>query len=468
MTWLDRLTAVFRSKGATEGAYRPGPWLVDSGWLPHAWGQYWNYWQMGYDPLPFGRSAMVEACVAAYAQTVAMCPLYHWRELANGGRERITTSALSRINRAPNDYQSRSDFLMNIVRSLYLDGNGYALALRNDRFEISSLHPMNPRACRGYSVNGDTYYELGGNAVIDSRFAALELDRSMLRAVPARDVLHVKLDHVHDVLHGESPLLAAGMAVAASNAALAQQIAFFSNQSRPSGVLQSDLTMTAAQVAELRARWDEQVKGLSAGGTPILTHGLKWNAVGVSAKDTQLAEALKLSDAQIAQVYRIPLAIVGSEQQPMGSTEALMNFWLNGGLGFALDRVELAIDKLFGLPATTNEYSEFDVQTLLRAAFKDRIEAFARGTIAGIYAPNEARAEFSLPAAEHGDEPRVQQQVVPLSFATEPPQPPTPAEPVSAADDEDEADELDDDEKTALLAFRISKQMEQARCMIAT
>src|SRR5262245_3909906 len=255
MTWLDRLTAVFRSKGAQEGAYRPGPWMVDGGWLPHAWGQYWNYWQMGYYPLPMGTSARVEACCAAYAQTVAMCPLYHWRELENGGRERVTTSALSRINRAPNDYQSRSDFLMNIVRSLYLEGNGYALALRNDRFEIASLHPMNPRQSRAYSVEGEIYYELGGNAVIDNRFAALGLDRGALRYVPARDVLHVKLEHIRDVLHGESPMMAAAMAIAASNAVMAQQIAFFTNQARPSGVLQSDLTMTKAQVDDLRARW---------------------------------------------------------------------------------------------------------------------------------------------------------------------------------------------------------------------
>jgi phage portal protein BeeE len=65
----------------------------------------------------------------------------------NGGRKRVTNSALTRILKRPNPYQSISDFLLNVTRSLFVDGNAYAVALRNDRFEISELHLMNPRQC---------------------------------------------------------------------------------------------------------------------------------------------------------------------------------------------------------------------------------------------------------------------------------------------------------------------------------
>jgi hypothetical protein len=81
---------------------------------------------------------------AGYAQTVAMCQGDHWRSNDRGGRDRVTNSALSRILRKPNSYQSISDFMLNTTRSLYLDGNAYALALRNDRFEVAELHLMNP------------------------------------------------------------------------------------------------------------------------------------------------------------------------------------------------------------------------------------------------------------------------------------------------------------------------------------
>src|SRR4029077_14025987 len=89
-----------------EGQPKQGPWLMttgqNQGWLPQEWG-YWNFWQMDLDPLAAGGWAFVEACVAASAQTIAMCPGDHRRALPNGGRERVTSSALSRILRRPND-----------------------------------------------------------------------------------------------------------------------------------------------------------------------------------------------------------------------------------------------------------------------------------------------------------------------------------------------------------------------------
>jgi hypothetical protein len=92
-----------------------------------------------------------------------------------------------------------------------------------------------------------------------------------------------------------------------------------------------------------------------------------------------------------------------------------MNFWIGGGLGFALNQVELAIDRLFGISKNDGEYSELDSSILLRSALKDRIDGLARAVQGGIFSPNEARARESLPAAKEGNEPRVQQQVVPLS-----------------------------------------------------
>ena len=80
--------------------------------------------------------------MSAYAQTVAMCPGDHWRLNTKGGRTRVDNSSLARLLRHPNDYQSASDFLLNATRMLYLEGNCYALALRNARYEVDELHLM--------------------------------------------------------------------------------------------------------------------------------------------------------------------------------------------------------------------------------------------------------------------------------------------------------------------------------------
>ena len=370
-----------------------------------------NWWQMGGSLQPYGGcSAMVEACVGAYSQTAAMCPGDHWRLLSDGGRERVTNSALARILRKPNDYQSISDFMLNLVRWLYVDGNAYALALRNDRFEISELHLMNSRQCMAQlGEDGSIFYHLGGNGIVEQRFGN--------PIVPARDVLHVRLHAPRDPLKGVSPIVAVALDLAARDAALNQQVSFFLNQARPSIMLATDTILTRDQVTELRNRWNEQTRGENAGGTPILTAGLKPLTVSTTAQDAQLAETLKMTDQNVALAFRVPLQVLGIGGTPYASTEMLMQSWIATGLGFALNHVEEAFGQLFRLKGQPDEYLEFSTKSLLRSALKDRIEALARGVQGGIYSPDEARAEEELAAVPggYGSEPRVQQQVVPLS-----------------------------------------------------
>jgi phage portal protein BeeE len=138
----------------------------------------------------------------------------------------------------------------------------------------------------------------------------------------------------------------------------------------------------------------------------------------VAAKDAQLAEILKISDEHIALAFRIPQQILGyGAHVPRGSAEVLMSEWIATGLGFALNHVEESFGVLFALRGQPDEYVEFSTDALLRSAFKDRIEGLARAVQGGIFSPNEAREREDLPSVAYGDEPRVQQQVVPLSAA---------------------------------------------------
>jgi HK97 family phage portal protein len=416
---LDRIFRPFvtRAVGSPlEGQPRPGPWYlpVTGGHLPAEVGKYWNWWQMGYDVQSYSPSAMVEACVKAYSETIAMCSGSHWFLEDNGGRERVTTSALSRILKKPNSYDTASDFILNLVRDLYIDGNAYALALRNDRYEITELHPMEARVSSPQvAEGGEVFYRLGGNVVIDRLIDMANI------YVPARDVLHVRLNtSPYNNLKGESPLLALARDLAATDAIAAQQLQFYLNQARPSIVLTTDMILDKDQVNQIRDRWNEQVRGLNAGGTPILTAGLKPQTLSATAEQSQLADIMKLTEQHIAMAYRIPLQLLGLGGSPFGSTEALMQYWLATSLGFALNHVEEAFDKLFDLKGQPDEYTEFDTSALLRSSMKERIESFARGVQSGIYSPNEARAEEDLKRVPFGDEPRVQAQVVPLSAAT--------------------------------------------------
>src|SRR5215831_557052 len=76
------------------------------------------------------------------------------------------------LHLAPHSYR----FMLNLVHSLYREGNSFALVLRNERFEVASLHLMNPQQSSPFVVrnedDGDAeiFYRLGGNAVVDGMF----------------------------------------------------------------------------------------------------------------------------------------------------------------------------------------------------------------------------------------------------------------------------------------------------------
>jgi HK97 family phage portal protein len=405
---------------AVEGGWHEGPYYlpISGGWLPQ--GAATNWWQEGFYVQPLGtRQAVVEACVSAYSQTVAMCPGSHWRLNNKGGRERIDNSSLSRVLKKPNAYQTMSDFMLNLVRQLYLDGNAYALGLRNDRFEITELHLMDSRLSfpRVAPETGDVFYRLHGNTVMEYETGGLPL------TVPQRDVLHVRLHADRNrrypfPLWGQTPLLAALTEMGLSETIMQQQSTFYSNQARPSAVLSTDLILDKDQVQSLRDRWEEQSKGLNQGKTPIMTAGLKVQPWGAPPRDAQIAEILKVAEQHIALAFRVPMQVLGLGGTSFHSTEALMQFWIATGLGFALNQIEEAFGLVFMLKGQPDEYVEFDTAALLRSAQKDRIEALARGVQGGIYSPNEARELEGLDRVKAGDEPRVQQQVVPLSAAT--------------------------------------------------
>lgn len=377
---------------------------------------------------------MVEACISAYAQTVAMCPGDHWYRQDDGGRKRVATSALTRILRQPNDYQSISDFLLNLTRRLYAQGEAFAFAVRNDRSEISELHLMQFGMAM-VAVDGSIFYNLSGNEIAERRF-------DLSAPIPARDVLHVRLHTPRHPLKGVSPILATTLDRALSGAALNQQVTFYLNQARPSFMLETDQQLTKEQSAELRQRWNEQTHGANAGCTPILAWGLKAKEVSKTAKDGELAEILKMSDQAVALAFRLPLQVLGVGETPFASTEALMSSWKASGLGFALNHIEEAFGQLFRLKGQPDEYVEFDTSALMRSNFKERMEGWAIATKSGI-AINEFRNAEGFPSVEFGDGPRVQQQLVPLSYgaAMQPPQPTPPLPSV---------DPLEDDQKNII------------------
>jgi HK97 family phage portal protein len=431
------LARIGKSFGWTSS---PGPMSVPGnmsmdGWIPLSWPT--NFGQVAFDPIDTGGvNSVVYSCIMLYARTIAQLPGQHLRRQANGAWQPVENTALARILIQPNSYQTPSDFMTNMVVALLAEGNGIAVGFRNDRYEITELHQLPWRHCMPMFApeTGDVFYSIGGNpAIAYAQDPAFQNGERWV--VPQADILHFRGPaDPRNPLVGESPLIAGGLPIAMNTGGAAFYRSFFRNMSRPSGVLRTDMTLTKAQVDELRARWEEHTKGPGIGGTPILTAGLDWKQTGFNAADAQIAESMKYAVADIARLFGVPLALIDDMSgSTYSNVENLIMAWLRQGLGYYIKHIEYAYDQTFRTLGSFTDETNFDVDQLLRPDFKSRIEGLTKAVQGGVYSPNEARKKEGLAPATDGDEPRLQAQVVPLSAWDKASAQPAPSAPAAAA-----------------------------------
>jgi len=434
MTIISRIKSLFGRDdiGATG----------DKTWINHSFD--WNFWQEDQHQGQGVTNTAVESCVSAIAQTIAQMPLQHWKINADGGKTKIS-GYISELLRRPNAYQTQTDFILNLIRSELLTGNGVAYATRQGA-KINGLHLLPGGSAAPYidPLTQAVFYSVSGNPLIYTEGGVM---------IPARDILHIRSNTPNNPLIGETPLYAAGMAAAAGNSVQRHNAHFTSNMARPSGVMSTDMKMTAAEVKILRDSWNNQTTGKNAGGTPILTHNLKWDNMSMSAVDAEMIALYQMTVLDIARVFRVPPTVIGvMESATFNNVETMMKQWLSTGLGYTIRHIEETIDRLFDLPA--DQEIRFDTDILLRSDFAGRMDGLSKGVTAGIFSPNEARRKEGLPEAENGDEPRLQQQVVPLSYHyLNPPEPNTPAI------DNEPGDETTDEEKILIAADTLRRAM---------
>ena len=404
-------------------------WVVtDQGLMNTSWDAGW--WQQDLKPRSGGLNETVEACVSALSQTVAMCPVNLLQDNPDGQAERLTGALPERVLLNPNEYTTRSTFFNQIIRSIYFSGNGYAVAVRDGNRAIKNLYVTDPRSIQGIidPESGDVFYWSSPNQ-------GQKYNPETDTIYPSRDVLNIRINpRQGDPLKGDTPITAAANSIAANSAITGHQSKFFNNMSRPSGVLSTEQNLTKDQMLQLRDAYYAQSTREDSGKVPILGQGLKWAPMSLSSQDSQLVEAFGMTVQNISSVFRVPLPLVNSLQNStFNNTESMMSWFLASGLGFLLEHIELELNKLFQLPI--NQRLNFNTRALLRSDYKSRIDALSVGVINGIYSPNEARALEGLGAVADGEEPRVQQQVVPLSaWDQEPPEPePAPEPDVMAA-----------------------------------
>ena len=415
-----------------------------------------QWFQMGDGP-PSSHEAMavstVYACVKLISEEMARLNIDHLKPGDNGGIEKVTQSAPFQVLRNPNRYQTRSDFILYMMMQLLLTGNAYAIATRDRRGAINSLHPLPGKSATPHVVpdTGEIFYHFSSFDVSASEIG----DGGTM--IPQRDVLHIRHFTPTHPLIGMSPLVAAAMAMSKQMNINLDSAEFFANMSKPAGLLTTPKPLNKEAAKRLKKAWEEAQNGK----TPILDNEITYQSFTMSAVEAELILQFNLTVKEIASVYRVPLNMLGEpDSGKLNNVEHMQRMFVVSTLGFHLVHLETAFDKFFDVKV--GEAIKFDLESgMMRSDLKSRMDALSVGVKGAITTPNEARAKENLPPVAGGDQVFLQQQNWPIEMlgsnsgdAVEKPSDSNDDDDDPGSDDDD-PDNIDEEEQERALAEMI-------------
>ena len=318
--------------------------------------------------------------------------------------------AFTPVLRKPNRYQTRIQFFAQWVISRLLAGNTYVLKQRDARGVVVALYILDPGRVRVLvAPDGAIYYELRGD-----NLAGLQENTV---TIPASEIIHDVCIPLYHPLCGVSPVVACYAAAAQGLAIQANATKFFSNGSRPGGVISAPGLIKEDVAKRIKEFWDSNFTGANAGKVAVLGDGLKFEALDiVSAADSQMIEQLQWSAKTVCSCFHVPPFMIGIEATPAyNNVEALNQQYYSQCLQVIFESIELLLDEGLGLTKVADRIlgTEFDLDNLLRMDTATKVKTVIEG-LRGLFTPNEARLKFDLPPQEGGDSVYMQQQMFSL------------------------------------------------------
>ena len=389
MSLWTRIAAAVRNKdGTPEEWFREfGSATTSAGGIPVT---QWSALQV----------ATVMSCVSILSEDVAKLPVHVYKPRINGGRDVVTDHPLEKLFARPNGFQSRFEFIEQMQAALLLRGNAYAPIIRDGRGRPVALIPVNPdRVTIFEAQDGQVFYRVACRGPHD-----MAMLKSLPEMIAAEDMLHVRWMALDNSLYGASRISLAreSIGLALSQGQLAGRLS--ANNTNLGGVLQTDKKLTPEAAKRISQDWQKLKAGLNnAGNVAVLEQGLKWEALGMTAKDAEFITSRGFSVEELGRIFRMPPHKLGVAGKGNGSTiEQLDQDYMNNTVSAYLERWEAKLSECFGL-AEQGLFVEFDITKFLRASISSRYAAYRVGIVGMFLTPNEARRAEGLPDVTGGD-----------------------------------------------------------------
>lgn len=314
--------------------------------------------------------------------------------------------SFSPVLRKPNHFQTRIQFWESWILSKLLRGNTYVLKERDARGVVIRLYVLDPQRCKPLVADdGSVFYQLGADNLSGVEEQAI---------VPASEIIHDRWNCLFHPLVGISPIYAAGLAATQGLKIQDNSTLFFGNSSLPSGFLTAPGRISPETALQIKEGWEQNFRGGNAGRIAVMSDGLKFEPMTMTAVDAQLIDQLRWTAEVVCSVFHVPKYKIGIGEMPKyDNIQALNVEYYSQCLQKLIEDAELCLDEGLGLDTAKDGIlygTEFDLDGLLRMDSVTQMMVLKEGIGAGAMAPNEGRRKIDLPPVPGGDSPYLQQQ----------------------------------------------------------
>ena len=333
----------------------------------------------------------VWGCTKVLSESIASLPLNIYERMADGDRLLADTHRLYfLLHNQPSKLYTSYTFIEYLVKSICLNGNGYAVINRDRNANIVSFTCINPTDVKILQEYGSLYYNIKGYDEL----------------IPAEDIIHVK-NLTNDGILGMSPIQYAAESLGWGIALQTYGNTYFGNGGMPSGTLESDKVLTTEAVERLRQSWDKAYGGVdNANKVAVLEEGIQFKPVSISNESAQFLASRQWSISEIARWYRVPPHLIQDlSKSSFNNIEMQSMEFIQYTLTPLLKRFEQEFNsKVFKVNERNRFFVEFNVNGLLRGDAKTRADLYTKAIQWGWMSINEVRRKENLNAIPNGDE----------------------------------------------------------------
>jgi HK97 family phage portal protein len=298
-----------------------------------------------------------------------------------------------------------ADDVAELFEALMLSFDLWGYAFAEKRYigkRLGAMYPLDPSRMRVIAENGDVRFEYA-------------LKSGQVQKYSRNDILHVK-NFSLDGINGLSPIGCLREVVGRGVDAQRFGANYLRNGGQPSGVLEHPKTLGDEARKKMRKDWQELHSGpQNSGNIAILWEDMKYKPISFNPEDLQYIELMKLTKAEIAEAYGVPLNLLAQADKTStyASAEQFDLQFVKYTISPRCKRFEAAFKKSL-LADEPGVYAKFNLDALLRGDAASRASFFSTMVQNGIMTRNEVRAKNDLDPIKGGDELTVQSNMLDL------------------------------------------------------